>query len=172
MSKLKNLFVVCFMVFGSLGQMHAQGIKLAYLSTDELLLALPEVKAANDSLMVSKQKLETKIQKMVQELRSKAGALEKRKQEIAPIQYQKEVELLQAEEKKIQEFEQLGQQELKLKSESFSGPLEAKVNLAIKEVAAAEGFTYVINSSQGLVLYADASVNILEKVKAKLLIKK
>jgi outer membrane protein len=171
MSKLKNVFVLLALVVGTCYYSQAQSLKVAYINTDELLTSLPEVKAANDSLMANKQKLEVKIQGMVNELRSKATNLEKRKQEIAPIQYQKEVELLQAEEKKIMEFEQLGQQELKLKSESFSVPLEARVNKAIKEVAEKEGFAYVINSSQGMVLYADASVNILEKVKAQLGVK-
>ncbi len=172
MHKLKNLLILGLLIIGSGYQMNAQAIKVAFINTDELLLSLPEVKAANDSLLVNKQRLETKIQKMVQELRGKAGSLEKRKQEIAPIQYQKEVELLQAEEKKIQEFEQLGQQELKLKSEGFSGPLELKVNQAIKEVADKEGYTYVINASQGAILYADPSANIIEKVKVILLAKK
>jgi outer membrane protein len=171
MSKLKNVFVLLTLVIGICFNTQAQSLKVAYINTDELLTSLPEVKAANDSLVANKQKLEAKIQGMVNELRSKATTLEKRKQEIAPIQYQKEVELLQAEEKKIMEFEQLGQQELKLKSESFSVPLEAKVNKAIKEVAEKEGFAYVINSSQGMVLYADASVNILDKVKALLVTK-
>ncbi len=170
MTKLKNLLVLSVIAI-SFYHVNAQSIKVAFINTDELLLALPEVKSANDSLMVDKKKLETKIQNMVTELRTKASGLEKRKQEIAPIQYQKEVELLQAEEKKIMEFEQLGQQELKLKSDSFSVPLENRVNQAIKAVADQEGYAYVINSSQGIVLYADASVNILEKVKAKLLAK-
>lgn len=171
MSKLKNVFVLLTLVIGTCYYAQAQALKVAYINTDELLTALPEVKAANDSLIANKQKLEAKIQGMVNELRNKATTLEKRKQEIAPIQYQKEVELLQAEEKKIMEFEQLGQQELKLKSESFSVPLEERVNKAIKEVAAKEGYAYVINSSQGMVLYADASANILEKVKAQLGVK-
>ncbi|MBK8702090.1 MAG: OmpH family outer membrane protein [Saprospiraceae bacterium] len=67
------------------------------------------------------------------------------------------------------EFEQLGQQELTLTSEGLFNPIQNKINLAIKEVAAAEGYGYVIDAAQGAVLYADPAVNLLEKVKAILL---
>jgi outer membrane protein len=167
---IKKIFILSAIAFiFSNVELKAQTFKVAYISTDELLMSLPEVKTANDSLMAEKQRLEKKIQSMANDLRNKAMVLEKKKNDTAPIQYQKEVELLQAEEKKIMEFEQLGQEELKLKSQSFSGPLEERVNAAIKEVSAQEGYNYVINSSQGLVLYADPSTNILEKVKAKLI---
>lgn len=70
--------------------------------------------------------------------------------------------------KKIAEFEQLGQQELTIKSEGLFDPIQSRVNLIIKEVAAEEGYAYVIDGSQGTILYADPSTNIIEKVKAKL----
>ncbi len=146
----------------------AQAPKVAYINTQELIYAMPEVKAANDSIQAAKAKVEGRIKSMVDELRLKAANLEKRKNEIAPIQYDKEVQLLQAEEKKITEFEQLGQQELALKSEGLFNPIQSRVNLIIKEVAAEEGYTYVIDGSQGTILYADPAVNIIEKVKAKL----
>lgn len=149
-------------------EIKAQTVKVAYINTQDLIYALPEVKVANDSLQAAKAKIEGKIKSMVDELRLKAVNLEKRKNEIAPVQYDKEVQLLQAEEKKIAEFEQLGQQELTLKSEGLFDPIQSRVNLIIKEVAAEEGYAYVIDGSQGTILYADPATNIIEKVKAKL----
>ena len=147
----------------------AQNLKVGYINTQELIVLLPEVKIANDSIQKEKQRMEAKIETMVRELRAKASSLEKRKNEIAPIQYDKEVQLLQAEEKKIGEFEQLGQQELTVKTEGLLNPIQNKVNLAIKEVAATEGYNYIIDTAQGMVLYADPAANVLEKVKMVLL---
>ncbi len=163
MSIKKSLFIA--FAFISFNYASAQAFKVAYINTDELLMSLPEVKIANDSLVAYKASLETKLQKMALDLRTKAGELEKKKNEIAPIQYQKEVEILKADEQKIMGFEQAGQADLKARSDSFSGPLEKRINDAIKEVAAKEGYNYVINSSQGIVLYADATANIIDKVK-------
>lgn len=55
-----------------------------------------------------------------------------------------------------------------IKSEGLFDPIQSRVNLIIKEVAAEEGYAYVIDGSQGTILYADPSTNIIEKVKAKL----
>mgnify|MGYP000899087969 CR=1 FL=1 len=160
------LFVIA--ILGTVSALKAQTLKVAYINTQDLIYAMPEVKAANDSIQAAKTKVEGRIKSMVDELRLKAANLEKRKNEIAPIQYDKEVQLLQAEQKKITEFEQLGQQELALKSEGLFNPIQNRVNLIIKEVAAEEGYAYVIDGSQGTILYADPATNIIEKVKAKL----
>ncbi|HRD09053.1 MAG TPA: OmpH family outer membrane protein [Saprospiraceae bacterium] len=165
--KIKPILFVIAML-GSVSVLKAQTLKVAYINTQDLIYAMPEVKAANDSIQAAKAKVEGRIKSMVDELRLKAANLEKRKNEIAPIQYDKEVQLLQAEQKKITEFEQLGQQELALKSEGLFNPIQNRVNLIIKEVAAEEGYAYVIDGSQGTILYADPATNIIEKVKAKL----
>ena len=165
--KIKPILFVIAML-GSVSVLKAQALKVAYINTQDLIYAMPEVKAANDSIQAAKAKVEGRIKSMVDELRLKAANLEKRKNEIAPIQYDKEVQLLQAEQKKITEFEQLGQQELALKSEGLFNPIQNRVNLIIKEVAAEEGYAYVIDGSQGTILYADPATNIIEKVKAKL----
>lgn len=165
--KIKPILFVIAML-GSVSVLKAQTLKVAYINTQDLIYAMPEVKAANDSIQAAKTKVEGRIKSMVDELRLKAANLEKRKNEIAPIQYDKEVQLLQAEQKKITEFEQLGQQELALKSEGLFNPIQNRVNLIIKEVAAEEGYAYVIDGSQGTILYADPATNIIEKVKAKL----
>jgi outer membrane protein len=165
----KYLVVVGILFVGSIKEVSAQNIKVGYINTDELLIALPEVKAANDSLMADREKHEKKMTAMMIELRKKATALEGKKNNIAPIQYEKEVELIKAEEQKIMEMDELGKRELQVKSEGFSKPLEERVNTAIKAIAAEEGYTYIMNSNMGLVLYAQDSANVLDKVKAKLL---
>ncbi len=95
--------------------------------------------------------------------------LEQRKNEIAPVQYQKAVDLIKAEEQKIYELEELGKQELTILSENLLNPIQNRVNNVIREVATENGITYVLDAAQGLVLYADPAVNILDKVKAKLM---
>lgn len=162
------LFTILFSACATCFSLKAQNLKIAYINTQELIYSLPEVKAASDSLQNAKVKVEGRIKSMIDELKLKALNLEKRKNEISPVQYDKEVELLKAEEKKIQEFEQLGQQELSLTSSSLFDPIQNRVNLIIKEVASEEGIAYVIDGSQGTILYADPTTNILEKVKAKL----
>jgi outer membrane protein len=165
-SKTKHILLIAFTILTHLG-LNAQ-VKVGYINTNELLLLLPEVKVANDSLKNAKERQDAKIQNMVSDLTKKAISLEQRKNEIAPVQYQKEVELLKAEEQKIYELESLGKQELTLMSENLLNPIQTKVNEVIKEVATENGYSYVFDAAQGMVLYTDPSVNLLDKVKAKL----
>lgn len=144
-------------------------VKVGYINTNELLLLLPEVKIANDSLKNSKAKQDAKIQGMVTDLTKKAIGLEQRKNEIAPVQYQKEVDLLKAEEQKIYELEDLGKRELTLMSENLLNPIQNRVNEVIRLVATENGINYVFDAAQGLVLYTDPSANLLDKVKSKLM---
>jgi outer membrane protein len=165
----KRYFAIVALVMVASFSSIAQNLKVAYINTDELLIALPEVKVANDSLISKRDKHEKKITSMFIELRTKASSLESKKNAVAPIQYEKEMELLKAEEQKIMEMDELGKREIQVVSEGFSKPLEEKVNKTIKEVATEAGYAYVINSNNGFILYAQDEANILEKVKAKLL---
>ena len=168
MINLTKACLITCLLFISIFAVNAQA-KVGYINTNELLLLLPEVKVANDSLKNSKEKQSAKIQGMVTDLTKKAMNLEQRKNEIAPVQYQKEVDLIKAEEQKIYELEELGKQELTILSENLLNPIQNRVNNVIREVATENGITYVLDAAQGLVLYADPTVNILDKVKAKLM---
>nr|HMU05608.1 OmpH family outer membrane protein [Saprospiraceae bacterium] len=64
--------------------------------------------------------------------------------------------------------EQSSQQKIYEKSEELLKPIQDKVNQAIKDVAAENGFLYIFDSSQGLVLYADPTADASKLVKAKL----
>lgn len=168
MINLTKACLITCLLFTAISAVNAQ-VKVGYINTNELLLLLPEVKIANDSLKNSKEKQGAKIQGMVTDLTKKAISLEQRKNEIAPVQYQKEVDLIKAEEQKIYELEELGKQELTILSENLLNPIQNRVNNVIREVANENGITYVLDAAQGLVLYADPTINIIDKVKAKLM---
>ncbi|MBK8702089.1 MAG: OmpH family outer membrane protein [Saprospiraceae bacterium] len=95
----KKYVVTMAMVLLAFGS-EAQQLKVGYINTQELILLMPEVKTANDSIQATRQRVEGRIKSMVDELRLKAVNLEKRKNDIAPVQYDKEVQLLEAEEKR------------------------------------------------------------------------
>lgn len=160
--KINIVLLLLLLSFG----INAQ-VKIGYINTQELIQFLPEVKVANDSVESLKTRLSKKVETLVTELRTKAINLEQRKSQIAPIQYEKEVQLLQAEEKKIGEMEALSQEELQVKAEGYLAPIRNKINAIIKEVATEEGYSYVVDTSQGWVLYADETVNLKDKVLAK-----
>lgn len=77
-----------------------------------------------------------------------------------------EVENLQ---KQYQELQQRANTELQRKQEELLEPLLAKVKVAIQEVAQANGYAYVMETTEGSgVIYSDSKFDLLPLVKAKL----
>ncbi len=54
------------------------------------------------------------------------------------------------------------------KSEELLKPIQEKVDAAIRAVATENGYSYIIDNSQGTILYADPSSNVMDLVKVKL----
>ena len=107
---------------------------------------------------------------MYQSLQTKAAALQQKRDsgEISPKQLEVEMASLQAEEQKLMEFQGKSQNDIAVKQNELLEPILKKVQEAIDAIAAEESYTYVFDSSQGMILYADETADITEKVKAKL----
>jgi len=165
MNKLFSLIFVLFTVVFS-----ATGQKFGFINSQEILTSLPEVKQANSDIEVMKTMFQKKGEEMVKDLQTKYGDLQKKQAsgELAPVEIEKQAALLKLEEAKLGEFEKTSQQKIYEKSEELLKPIQDKVNNAIKEVAAENGFLYIFDSGIGVVLYADPATDATKLVKAKL----
>ena len=147
-----------------------QAQKFGFINSQELITQLPEVKEANSKIETLKKQLQKKGQDMIAALQTKYTDLQKKQAEglISPKQVEIEAAQLKSEEVKLGEFEQTSQQKIYEKSEELLAPIQGRINNAIKEVAADNGYTYIFDSSMGLVLYADPGTDVSSLVKAKL----
>ena len=160
------LFTVAFAALA----ISVQAQKFGYINSQELISQLPEVKEANSKIETLKKQLQKKGQDMIAELKTKYDALQKKQADgvLSPIEIETEAGLLREEEAKLGTFEQTSQQKILEKSEELLSPIQEKINLAIKEVATDNGYTYIFDSSMGLVLYADPGTDVTALVKTKL----
>ena len=69
---------------------------------------------------------------------------------------------------RIEEFNAQAQQDLGEKEQELTAPIIEKARKAVEDVAKENGYTYIFNSTEGLLLYATPSDDILSLVKAKL----
>jgi len=147
-----------------------QAQKFGYINSQELISQLPEVKEANAKIETLKKQLQKKGQDMIAALQTKYTDLQKKQTDglLSPKQIETEAALLKEEETKLGQFEQTSQQKIYEKSEELLAPIQTRINNAIKEVAADNGYTYIFDSSLGLVLYADPGTDVSTLVKAKL----
>lgn len=147
-----------------------QAQKFGYINSQELLSQLSEVKESTAKIETLKKQLQKKGQDMVTALQQKYTALQADQDNgrLSPVQLEQEATKLREEEAKIAEFEQSSQQKIYQKTETLLAPIQDKINLAIKEVAQENGYTYIFDASLGMVLYADPGTDVSSLVKAKL----
>lgn len=139
-----------------------------------LVSALPGTKQADSELEAYQQQLITKGEEMATTWRTKAQAYATQAQsgDLNPKQMQEQEAALKQEQQQILAYEQEIAQKLGVKREELLSPLIDEVMQAIKEVAQEEGMIMVFDTSMfNAVLYAEESVDITDKVKAKLGIK-
>lgn len=147
-----------------------QAQKFGYVNSATLLQEMPEVKEAEANLETLQKQLQAKGQKMVEEFQIKYADLERRHNEggIAPKDLEIEAQKLKEEEAAIGKFEQDMQNQIIAKREELLQPILDRVNAAIKQLAEEENYTYIFDSSAGVLLYADESTDVTAKIKAKL----
>lgn len=147
--------------------------KFGYINSVVLLSEMAEVKQADSNLKAFQTQLTKKGQEMVKDLQEKAAALERKKElgTIAPKDYQAQAAKLQEEEAVIGNYEQEVYAKLAKKREDEYKPILDRVNTAMQEVAQANGFLIVFDSSAQILLYGDEALDVTPLVKTKLGIK-
>lgn len=164
---MRYLFLVLCLVAGT---QFVSAQKFGYINSQALLAEMPEVKQADANLEALQKQLQKKGQQMLTSLQSKYQELQRKEQqgELSPKQLEEEAKKLKEQETELAKFEQDMQKQLLEKKETLLAPIIEKVNQAIQDVAAENGYTYIFDASVGVILYADESTDVSSKVKAKL----
>jgi outer membrane protein len=144
--------------------------KYGHMNLGNLLEALPETKKANDDLKIFTDKLSAKddsLQKSFQvEVKGYQDSLAA--QIMPPIVAQKREAELQKKQQFIQQFEQEAQQTVSGKRDELLKPILAKIDVAIKAVAAESKYLMIFDTSTGVALFANTADDVTALVKKKL----
>jgi outer membrane protein len=149
----------------------AQTPKLGHINSADLLALMPEIKKADSSLQTYQKSLEeqnqamlTDYQKKIQDFQNLPATTTDAVKEVK----QQEIKDL---ENRIQQFQGTAQDKLQNKKEEVYSPILKRAEDAIKEVAKANNYAYVFDTSAGAVIYAQEGDNLMELVKKKLELK-
>lgn len=171
MKQIQKILILLF-TFGTFAAANAQTAapKFGHLNSNELLDLMPETQAARQQLQAFQTSLETELRTMETEFQTKAADFQQKVKanaysELTKSTKQRELQDLQ---QRILDFQQNAQQELANKEVELLEPVLEKAQKAIDAVAAENGFTYILDTSKGAVLFAQDSLNILPLVKTKL----
>ncbi len=142
--------------------------KIAHIHLDSLLVLMPETKKADQDAQDYYKQLEQRLQQMQGEYQNKLDYYEKNKPTMSELIRTATENDLQRMQQSMQEFQQNAQTDFQNKKNELLKPIYDKASKAIADVAKADGYKYVLDTSQGVVIFYETSDNILGQVKTKL----
>lgn len=177
MKRMKNLFrsaALAAVVLLGVQNVNAQQ-KIGHVNADEIFQLTPEFKTANDQLKTLNDTKTQELQGMYAEFQKKQTAANDKvrsrseaNKETVDAELQTLGQELQAIETRIQEQQRAAQEELGKKQQELLSPIQVKVMTAINAVAKEKGYAYVLDISNGSVIYFDGGEDISADVKSKL----
>jgi len=167
MTHVKKIAVAIVLMVAATGFVNAQS-KIAHINVQELLSAMPEMKAAEAELKKLQETYRADIESSMTELKNKYTQYQNEATSKSEEENQKRALELQGYEKNIGEAQQGAQQELQKKQAELLGPISEKAKTAIEKVAAAQGFDYVLDSTQGVGVIVAKGKDLLAEVKKQL----
>lgn len=164
-----RILALCAFFFSGIGAVQAQ-VKLGHINVDELIGLMPEAKTAQDSLETYSKLLEKELAEMEEEFATKYRNFEANSKMMTELRREKEMQELQDMQARMQDFSRKAQDDFEKKQRELLTPIFEKAQAAIKEVAQANKFTYIFDSSRskGVLVYTEGGENVMPLVKAKL----
>jgi len=148
MKKLIILFIGIVFTLLPLTEINAQS-KVAHINTQELISEMPEVISAQKELKKLEEQYAKELESSVKEFQTKAQTYAGDAQNQTELINQQRQSELEGMQQRIQEFRDTASQELQKRSAETMKPLYDKARKAIEKVASAQGFNYVLDSSNG-----------------------
>jgi len=166
MKHLKTLVLVALLI-GSTSFMNAQS-KVAHINTQELVASMPATKVAQAEIEKLSKTYQAEIQTMGTEYQNKIKQYDAEAKTQTNEENQKRAVEVQGMEQSIRQYQQQAQQDVQKKEFDLLKPITEQAKAAIQKVARAQGFTYVLDSTQGQgVILADGK-DLLADVKIEL----
>jgi|TARA_B110000902_G_scaffold39718_1_gene42583 outer membrane protein len=166
---MKKVLVILTMVCAAFA-VQAQ-TKVGHINSSLLIESMPEADSIQKKLAVEQEQWKNIVDDKDREMRTKYAAFMEISEDPSVNKTLKEIKMQEVEnlQKQFQELQQRANVELQRKQEELLKPLLEKVRTAISEVAKANGYAYVMETSEGSgVIYSDPKFDLLPLVKAKL----
>ena len=167
MKKTLIAIAVCLLAFS--GSVMAQkNLKIGHINSNDLTQIMP----GRDSAMAI---LQREVAELEETYKSMQAEAEKRYNDYVANQAgwtelirqtkQREIQDMSA---RIQEFQENAQKQMQDRQQEVLKPIIDRANKAIEEVAREGGYTYIIDSGTGVLLFANESEDVMALVKRKL----
>ena len=150
---------------------HAQGtLKFAYIDSRAILQAAPGRAEAEAQFQKEMQTYQSQVQKMGDSLNTMVAAYTKSELTLSPAAKESRQKTIRDKEAAYQQRVQGLQEQAQQRQGELMGPIMQQINTAISEVRAAEGYSFIfdVGAQGGVVVAADTTLNITDKVLTRL----
>jgi outer membrane protein len=167
MKQIKTLLLAVALFIGGTSFIQAQS-KVAHINTQDLIAAMPDMKVAQSEMDKLGKTYEADIKAMVTEYQNKMKLYESEATSKTDEENQKRLVEVQTMQQNIQQYQGQAQQEMQNKEIDLLKPITEKAKAAILKVARAQGFQYVLDSTQGGGVIMSDGKDLLADVKKEL----
>ena len=167
MKHLKSLLLAATLILSASLTLQAQS-KVAHINTQELVESMPDMKSAKSELEKLAKTYETDIQAMATELQNKITQYDAESSTKTDEENGKRLQEVRSMEQSIRQYQAQAQQDLQKKELDLLRPITEKAKNAILKVGNAQGFDYVLDSSQGQGVIMANGKDLLTDVKTEL----
>ncbi len=163
--KLTMMMLVVAMSTSVFGQ---KAVKIGHINSNDLLSAMPERTKIQKDLEDHATELRTTLESMRKEYDTKVQEFQAKQDVMTDVIKNSKIKEITDLEKRITEFQQTAEADLQKKEQELLQPVIDKAKEAINTVAKEGGYTYILDSSVGVVLYSVEGDDIMALVKKKL----
>lgn len=129
--------------------------KIGHINSNDLLMAMPERATIETEIQNHAKQLETQLTTMQRELETKYQDFQAKESLMTEAIREDKIKELTSLEQRLNDFQERAQADLQKKEQQLTEPLITKAKNAINKVAKENGYTYIIDSGIGFILYID-----------------
>jgi outer membrane protein len=164
----KILLITAFLAFAFSPSFAQKTAKIGHINSEELLSLMPERKRASEKIDTISKEIEKQLRDLMTEYQGKIEKYERDAPNLSELLKKDRAEEVKNLETRIRAFQQEAQGTIEAKQQEMMEPIITKAKKAIEEVAKENGYTYVLDTSAGTVLFWEEADNLLSLVKKKL----
>ncbi|MGP8217012.1 MAG: OmpH family outer membrane protein [Bacteroidia bacterium] len=165
---MKKIASITLLIAAVICSMSVSAQKIGHVSLDSLLKGMPESDSAKKAYGIYAQQLETTLETFQKEFQQKYQEYQQNEASYTGLVKQTKEQELTEMNQRIQAFQQQAQTSLQHFGDSIQKPVIAKAKNAVSAVAKENGYKYVLDTSQGFVLYFEDSDDLYALVAKKL----
>lgn len=164
---MKKLIALLLMLLPFAGAVNAQEVKIAFVNTQEVFMALPEVADMQKKLEDLNAKYKKELETMQGEYQKKYSDFIAQQDSLTENIKVRRMQEVQDMQQRMDNFVQVAQQDVTKQQQDLLTPIQQKIQDAIKAVGAEKGYTYIIDP-QVLLYQGSNAIDATQFVKAKL----